>query len=248
MEAVELRGAHRWRGTIVPLIINILVPLVVYYVLRALDTAQWLALLLSCAVPAAHALVTAVVRRRVDVFDLLVVALLAASAATSLISGSPRVLLLKDAALPAALGAWILGSLFTSRPFPFHFGRRLRGPSWAAEAERAWREVPDFRAALRGLTVLWGSAQLLDAVLSTGEALALPVDVVPVIGRIQSLAILGLVAVLTVRRSRAFGARNGVPLFGLRVPAALPGQPTLRVATAAEPEPVVAGTGTSALA
>ncbi|MFI9354751.1 VC0807 family protein [Streptomyces lydicus] len=216
VDTVEAHGAQRWRALLVPLTVNILLPLVLYYVLRGQGMVPWQALLLSSVLPAAHALGTALVRRRVDPFDLLVVVLLAASVVTSLVSGSPRVLLLKDAGIPAVLGLWILSSLFAARPFPFHFGHRLRGPASQEEAERAWRERPDFRAALRGLTVLWGGAQLLDAALSTVEALALPVDMVPVLGRFQSFAILGAVAALTVRRSRAFSNDTGIPLFGTR--------------------------------
>ncbi|GAA3072356.1 hypothetical protein FHS39_004186 [Streptomyces olivoverticillatus] len=216
-------GPHASRGRsalLVPLSVNILLPLAMYYMLRAQGITQWAALLLSSALPAAHALVTAVVRRRAAFFDLFVVGLLLVSAGTSLISGDPRVLLLKDAALPAALGLWILGSLFFSRPFAFHFGDQLRGSSGAGAAERAWRERPEFREALRGLTVLWGCVQLLDATLSTVMALALPVDVVPVVGRVVSFSLLGLVAMATVRRSRGFRARYGIPLFGLRAAAA----------------------------
>ncbi|GAB7029250.1 hypothetical protein AB0G35_12440 [Streptomyces sp. NPDC021749] len=97
----------------------------------------------------------------------------------------------------------------------YQFGRRLRGPTAEAAAERTWCERPDFRAALRGLTVLWGTAQLLDAALSTVEALALPVDLVPVIGRFQSLGILAATVAFTIRHSRAFHSRHGIPLFGL---------------------------------
>ncbi|GGU72647.1 hypothetical protein GCM10010211_43100 [Streptomyces albospinus] len=220
MEAATARSTtDRWPALVVPLGINILLPLAVYYVLRTQDVAQWKALLLSGVIPATHALGAAVVRRRVEVFDLLMAVLLVASALTSLISGSPRVLLLKDAGIPAALGLWILGSLFAARPFAFHFGRRLRGPAAQQEADRAWDDLPDFRAALRALTLLWGASQLLDASLSTLEALTLPVDLVPVIGRFQSFAILGAVAALTVRRSRAFHAGRGIPLFGIRTPA-----------------------------
>ncbi|UJB45750.1 hypothetical protein HRD51_37700 [Streptomyces sp. A1-5] len=216
VETVGTRGAHRWRAVAVPLTVNILLPLVLYYVLRAQGVAEWQALLLSGVVPAAHALGTALVRRRIDLFDLLVVVLLAVSAGLSAISGSPRVLLLKDAGIPAALGLWMLGTLFGARPFVFHFGRRLRGSAGEAEAERAWRELPEFRGALRGMTALWGGAQLLDAALSTVWAWELPVDLVPVVGRIQSFAILGAMVVLTARRSRAFRADHGTPLFGLR--------------------------------
>ncbi|MFF4157886.1 VC0807 family protein [Streptomyces sp. NPDC001678] len=216
---MESRGARPARALLVPLAISVALPLAVYYALRAHGTAQWQALLLSSAIPAAHALVTAVVRRRAEVFDLLIVALLAVSAVTSLISGSPRVLLLKDAGLPAVLGVWILGTLFAARPFAFQFGRRLRGPE--EEAERLWDGMPEFRAALRSLTMLWGGIELLDAALSTVEALSLPVDVVPVLGRFQSIGLIALIVVVTIRRSRGFQARHGMGLFGVR-PAGAP--------------------------
>ncbi|KUL36926.1 hypothetical protein ADL22_23150 [Streptomyces sp. NRRL F-4489] len=210
------RATPRWRTVGLPLAVNVAVPLALYYVLRAQGAAQWLALLLSGVVPAAHALAAAVLRRRVEVFDLLVVVLLAVSAGLSALSGSPRVLLLKDAGIPAALGLWILATLRAARPFPFHFGQRLRGPGGAEAADRAWRELPEFRAALRGLTLLWGGAELLDAALSAVWALTLPIDLVPVIGRFQSLAILAALAALTVRRSHSFRIRCGIPLFGVR--------------------------------
>ncbi|MGW1075361.1 VC0807 family protein [Streptomyces sp. NPDC002537] len=202
------------RALLAPLAIDILLPLALFYILRAQGITQWQALLFSSAIPAAHALGTAVLRRRVEFFDLFIVGLLAVSAGTSLISGNPRVLLLKDAALPALLGLWIIGTLFLSRPFTFHFGAKLRTGAAVEEAERAWREMPEYRGALRGLTVLWGCGQLLDAALSTVEALTLPVDVVPLVGRIQSITLIALVVVVTVRRSRGFRARYGQSLFG----------------------------------
>ncbi|RLU84980.1 hypothetical protein CTZ27_26895 [Streptomyces griseocarneus] len=202
------------RALLAPLAINVALPLGVYYILRAQGSAQWQALLLSSVIPAAHAAVTAVVRRRVDFFDLFVVILLAASAGTSLISGNPRVLLLKDAALPAMLGLWFLGTLFMSRPSTFQFGEKLRSGAALEEAERAWREMPEYRSAHRGLTILWACTELLDATLSLIESLTLPVDVVPVIGRFQSLGLIALAVVLTTRSSRRFRARHGISLFG----------------------------------
>ncbi|MEU4849965.1 VC0807 family protein [Streptomyces gilvosporeus] len=220
METVQRYQAPRWRALGLSLGMTVLLPLVVYYVLRARDVAQWQALLLSGAVPAVHALGTALVRRRVEFFDVLVVVLLAVSAGLSAISGSPRVMLLKDAAIPAVLGLWIVSTLFAARPFAYHFGRRLRGPDGAEPAERAWSELPEFRTALRRLTVLWGGAQLLDAALSVVWALKLPVDLAPVVGRIHSFALLGAIVALTVLRSRAFHTRFGTPLFGPRAPVA----------------------------
>lgn len=199
--------------------VNVALPLVLFYVLRGAGMVQWQALLLSSAPPALHALGEAVIRRRADPFDMFVLVLLLVSAGTSVISGSSRVLLLKDAALPAALGLWILSTLALARPFAFQLGGRLRGREAAAVAERAWRESAEFRGALRGLTALWGGIQLLDAVLGTVYALLLPVDVVPLVGRIQSLGLIGLAAVISIHRSRGFRARHGIPLFGARASA-----------------------------
>ncbi|WP_414169742.1 VC0807 family protein [Streptoverticillium reticulum] len=210
------------------LAVNVALPLVLFYVLRGAGMVQWQALLLSSAPPALHALGEAVIRRRVDPFDMFVLVLLLVSAGTSVISGSPRVLLLKDAALPAALGLWILSTLTMARPFAFQFGARLRGPEAAAVAERAWRESAEFRGALRGLTALWGGMELLDAALSTVNALVLPVDVVPLVGRIASLGLIGLSAVISIHRSRSFRARHGIPLFGAR-PERGAGQPHMRL-------------------
>ncbi|WP_053161391.1 VC0807 family protein [Streptomyces caatingaensis] len=202
--------------TLIPTLgVAVALPLALYYVLRWQGVAQWQALLLSSVPPVIQAVVEAVRHRRARFFDLLVVVLLLVSAVTSLISGDPRVLLLKDAALPAVLGLWIAGTLLAARPFAFQFGRQLRSATADESAERRWRRDPEFRRALRSLTLLWGAAELLDAALSVVEAVSLPVDVVPVIGRSQSLGILALVVIATVRRSRRFRERHGVPLFGL---------------------------------
>ncbi|MFE6686937.1 VC0807 family protein [Streptomyces sp. NPDC057743] len=214
MTSVRTGGAHPLRAVGVSLTVNLVLPLGLYYVLRAQGVAQWQALLLSGAVPTVHALGAAVVRRRVEIFDLVVAGLLAVSAGLSAINGSPRVMLLKDVAIPVVLGLWILGTLLAARPFAFHFGSRLRGAGGEADADRAWRERPEFRGALRVLTILWGGSQMLDAALSAVAACTLPVDVVPVIGRFQSLGILAVVVALTVRRSRVFRRRYGFPLFG----------------------------------
>ncbi|MEV5507130.1 VC0807 family protein [Streptomyces orinoci] len=204
------------RSLLTSLTVNLALPLAVYYVLRGQGAPQWQALLISSAPPALHALAGALLRRRTELFDLLVLVLLVVSAGTSAISGDPRVLLLKDAALPAALALWMAGTLFTARPFAYQFGRQLRTPEACEAAERQWLTSPEFRNALRGLTLLWAGGQLLDAALSTAEALTLPVDAVPLIGRLQSIALIALVVLLTVRLAHRFRDRHGMSLFGTR--------------------------------
>ncbi|MFI9722322.1 VC0807 family protein [Streptomyces sp. NPDC052396] len=217
------RRSRAGRSLLATLTVNIALPLAVYYVLRGQGVPQWQALLISSAPPALHALATAVLRRRAEYFDLLILVLLAVSAGTSAISGDPRVLLLKDAAIPAVLGLWIAGTLFAARPFTYQMGRQLRTPEASATAERQWTDSPAYRDALRSLTLLWACGQFLDAALSTVEALTFPVDSVPLIGRFQSIALIGLVVWLTFRRAHRFHDRYGISLFGTRhVPAGQP--------------------------
>ncbi|MFH8750085.1 VC0807 family protein [Streptomyces rimosus] len=198
------------------LAVNVVLPLALFYVLRAQGAEQWLALLLSSAVPALRVAWALATRRRADSIDLFVAALLAVSAATSLISGSPRVLLLKDVGLSVALGLWITGSLLAQRPFAHHFGIRLAGEPAAIERDHLWETTPALRRELRTLTAIWGGGQLLDAAVSAILALTLPVDVVPLIGRCQSLIVLGTTVLITLRRARRFRARHGVSLLGTR--------------------------------
>ncbi|MEV0264180.1 VC0807 family protein [Streptomyces sp. NPDC050617] len=202
--------------------VNIVFPLGAYYLLRAQGAAQWLALLLSGAAPAVRAAYTLAVRRRADGFDLFVVSMLALSAGTSLISGEPRVMLLKNVALSLGLAVWILGTLYAPRPFVFQFSRRWHGEAARAERDRLWAESAEFRRALRRVTMLWGGAQLVDAALSTLTALTLPVDAVPAIEKVQSYGLLGLLAAATLLYGRRFRARHGVSLIGYRRGAAAP--------------------------
>ncbi|UNO39018.1 VC0807 family protein [Streptomyces sp. MST-110588] len=223
-QPAQAAGRGPWGPLARTLAVNLFAPLVLFALLRAHGAAQWSALLISSAVPALRIIWTLAVHRRADGFDLFVLGMLLVSAGTSLISGSPRVLLLKDVGLSAALGLWIVGSLRARRPFAYEFGVRLRGGATAADRDRLWRESPALRHGLRTLTAIWGAGQLLDAGVGVLTSLTLPVDVVPFVGRIQTLVVFGATVLVTLRYARRFRARYGISLLGTRATAA-PGRP-----------------------
>ncbi|MER6732315.1 VC0807 family protein [Streptomyces puniciscabiei] len=215
---------RRWRtgagtggiahGPLLTVAVDILLPLLVYYAARGLAVGQGAALLLSGAPPALRLVSGAVRQRRIDGVDLFCTVLLAAAALATLIGGGTRLLLFKDAALSLVVGGWILGTAFTSRPLAFQLGQRLhRGPAAGARAG-TWRDSADFRRALRVLTVVWGTGQLLDGGLGTLAAATLPTDVVPLLARVLSLLLLALTGAATVACARRFRTRHGLPLFG----------------------------------
>nr|WP_309485401.1 VC0807 family protein [Streptomyces sp. WELS2] len=215
------RGALR--GPLSSLVVDILLPLLIYYAARALGAGQGPALLLGGAPPALHLLAGAVRHRRVDGVDLFLTVLLVAAALVSLIGGGPRVLLFKNAALSLAVGAWALGTAFTSRPLAFRMGQRMhRGEAVRARAG-LWQDSAPFRRGLRALTLLWGAEQFLDGGVGTLAAATLPPDTVPLLDRAVSLTLLALAAGISAGYARRFRRRHALPLFG--APATAPRVP-----------------------
>ncbi|MFF3916168.1 VC0807 family protein [Streptomyces sp. NPDC001852] len=242
------RTAGTAYGPLLTIAVDVLLPLLVYYAARGLGAGQGPALLLGGAPPALRLVSGALRRRRIDGVDLFFTVLLAAAAFATLLGGSTRLLLFKDAALSLVVGGWILGTGFTGRPLAFQLGQRLhRGPAVGARAG-IWRDSAEFRRALRALTVLWGAEQLLDGALGTLAAATLPTDVVPLLARVLSLLLLVLTGVATAACARRFRTRHGLPLFGAPDRGAGVGdrtqarQPTRndRIRTPAAPEPAPA--------
>ncbi|MFD7629748.1 VC0807 family protein [Streptomyces sp. NPDC059851] len=203
-----------WRTAAAAFLFTVALPLAVFYVLRSQGTSQWLALTLSGAVPAVRLAVEAATRRRVNGFEAFMIGMLAVRLVTSLLSGSPRVILVKDAGLGAAAGLWILGSLLAAKPFAFQAGQSWHGPTAAAARDAAWRVSPTLRSGLTRLTVLWGSAQLVDCAAGMLVALLLPVESVPALNRAKGLALLCAVVLATVSYSRRYRRRHALSLFG----------------------------------
>ncbi|WP_229876634.1 VC0807 family protein [Streptomyces nojiriensis] len=208
------RAMPAWRTVATPILFTVALPLAVFYALRSQGIGQWLALTASGAVPAVRMAVVAAARRRVDSFEAFMIGMLAVRVVTSLLVGSPRVILVKDAGLAAAAGLWILGSLLVAKPFAFQAGQSWHGPAAARTREAAWSVSPALRSGLTRLTVLWGCAQLLDCGAGVLVALLLPVESVPALNRAKGLALLCVVVLITVSYSRRYGRRHALSLFG----------------------------------
>jgi hypothetical protein len=177
------------------MVIDIVVPIAVFYGVRGAGGSVWLALALGAVAPAASAIAGLVRGRRPDTMGVMVLATLALSAGLSLLTGSPRVLLARDGLLTGAWAGYMYLSLFARRPATFVVsrplleGRRVYDPAqrrWVRPAARTWDEmwqqVPRFRSIWRVCTIIWGTAILADAVVRVVMAYALPVGVVPALG------------------------------------------------------------------
>ena len=185
------RPAHPLRGAI----IDIVAPITVYCGARGLGASVWAALIAGSVLPAVGVAFGLVTRRRADAMGIIVLAALAASAALSAVSGSPRALLARDGLTTAAWAGYMYLSLLARRPATFVVsrplleGRRVFDPSsrrWVhpprASWDVIWDSAPAFRRIWRVCTVIWASAILADAVTRVVMAYALPIGFISALG------------------------------------------------------------------
>ncbi|WP_406689772.1 VC0807 family protein [Saccharopolyspora sp. ID03-671] len=182
---------------------DLLGPVAVYYLARIAGLAPTASLLLAAAVPVIRAARSYVTDRRVGGVTLFVLGAVALSAVMSLVTGDPRLLLVRAAWGTAALGILLLATLFARRPLLYSAAAAIfddqRGAEWAAN----WERYPAFRRVLWSCTAFWGAMFLLDAAGRVVMALTLPVDVVPLLDDV----LLVVVVVLLLAFQRIVGRR-----------------------------------------
>lgn len=215
------RGTDPRRAVVVNLLINLVAPLALFYGLRAAGVDQWLALMLGAIPPTAHAVVTAVKRRKLDALALFTLTILGGSVLTSFLVGSPRFLLAKDGWMTAVAGGWMLVTL-RGKPFLYQFVEALTTGEVHDRMVVNWRNSPTFRHVLRMATVMWGVGLVLDAGVRVALAYSLPVDQVPLISTLQYVVVYLALEVgtrLYLRRKsvrdKVF-AESGQPMIGAR--------------------------------
>lgn len=179
-------------GGVVTVLLDLALPVALFYALRAAGVGQVVALLISGAPPAARIAYTFLRRRRINVIGAIVIAAVALGIVASLLGGDARALLVRNAVLGLPFALWMFATLRARRPMTYEIAIELL-PSRADAFERAWSAEASFRRVWRRLTVLWGCGLLVQTAASTTMAATLPVDDVP---GLDSLLWVGLGIVL----------------------------------------------------
>lgn len=194
--------------------VNIGVPVVIYYGLRAAGVSVYLALLADTLVSAAFTGYKLLRERTLDGLSAFFTVMLGVAVVVSLISGDERLLLAKEGWVTAAAGLWFLASVRMPRPLAYLFTRPLLerrypfGPlrePW----EVYWERLPRFRRIWRVSSAIWGVALLLDAAARVAIAYALPVDTVRVAGTLLYVAVTVLTMIITNVHYVLSGLYNG---------------------------------------
>jgi hypothetical protein len=163
------------------LLAGLLIPLGLYYVLRAVGVSVYLSLLASAITSAVPAVVSLIRNRRLDGLSTYLSTMVIGSVLVSLWSGSTEFLLARDAVLTGVTGIWFIASLWAQRPLAYLFTKpllegRLR---WPRDWNALWQASPRFRRMWRISSMLYGIGTLLDALLRVVMAFTLPADTVP---------------------------------------------------------------------
>lgn len=165
---------------------DLVLPLGVFYGLRAAGVGQWWALLLSAVVPVAVIVQRFVSRRQVEYFALFILSALGVGLVLSALTGDPRLMLVRDAwagMLIGLTGVWFLGSVVAGRPALMTVFRGFVitkvGADGAAQWAARWEHDARFRHGLRVLTIVWGVATVLNAVVNLAFAYTMPIDAAP---------------------------------------------------------------------
>ncbi|WP_078893486.1 VC0807 family protein [Streptomyces sp. CT34] len=177
------------------LLFELVLPLGSYYGLRAVGAGQWLSMAAGGLLSLPWIVYGIVRQRRVEAVAAFSLSLVVVGALLSLVTGSPRVLMIRDSWLTAAMGLWILGTLLTRRPFIMTASRGIViakvGEAGLVEWEARWDAEPMFRHHLRLVSAVWGAVFLLDAVLRVVLAYTIPVDAFALTSTVLWLALLG---------------------------------------------------------
>ncbi len=193
--AARTRTVALRRRLAAQLLFELVLPLGSYYGLRAVGVNQWLSMLVGGVLVLPWIGYGIVRRRRVEAMAVFSLSLVVVGTLLTLITGSPRVLMIRDSWTTAAIGLWVLGTLLTRRPFIMTSSRGIIiakvGEAGLADWEARWDAEPVFRHHLRLVTSVWGAVFLLDSVLRLVLVYTISVDAFPLTSTLLWLALLG---------------------------------------------------------
>ena len=174
------------KQTLVPLALDIAVPLGTYYLLHTgfgVGTAA--ALGLSSVVPAARSIFAAVAKREANALALLMLTVNLVAIALTFVSGDARLMLAKDSAVSSTIALGILWSVRSGKPMmsaglkPFVTkGDARRTAAW--DALRA--ESDTFRSKENLYSLIWGGCLLAECAARLAGAFLLPVSTMAWLG------------------------------------------------------------------
>jgi len=190
--ATESKPKARWGAVLAPVLIDLVVPLLIFYGLRQAGVGVVGATIAGSVIPAVRT-VHGVLKGKPDWMAVFMLVALTIGTIASLAMHSPRMLLAKDGVITAMCGVWLLATVVVGKPLLLAIGRGIaeakRGKGGGEVWARRWDSEPRFRHGLKLITAVWGVGLVLDAVVRVVIAFTLPLDAVPGVTTVQWIAV-----------------------------------------------------------
>ncbi|QIS08438.1 VC0807 family protein [Nocardia arthritidis] len=191
-----------------PMALDIGLPLIAYYGTTALGYSDFTGLLAGTVFSGGLLGYQAIRARKLDGMSVLMLAIFAFGLATSLITGDPRMMIVKDSAGTLTAGVAILVSALIGRPLTYYGAHKAistRGPEALAAFEEKYRTIPAVRRSFVHVGYLWGVGLSAEAVLRVVLAFQLPVHTMVWLSTVLMVATmtgLMVVSIMVGKRNR----------------------------------------------
>jgi hypothetical protein len=185
------------------LVVDIAIPLALYYGLKALGASDLTALLVGVIPGLISSAVSLVRTRRTDLVGMAVVVSMVASSVIAVVGGDARLLLVRNAWISLPFAGITLWSLRHPQPMTYVVTRAMFAPR-AAVMDQLWETNARFRDAWKWITIWWGIATIIDGVVRIVVSYTLPISVVPATDPVITIATIVVLQIPTqvlLRRS-----------------------------------------------
>jgi intracellular septation protein A len=208
-ESPAISPMRAMQGMVPMIVINGVLPFLLYRFLTGRGVAAVPALCAGAIFPVASIAVEWVRTRRLAFVSALSLAFIVLSVAASLISGDTRFTLLKESAFTGLTGLVFLGSLVIGRPVMFAAGRQFAtqgDPARMAAWDANW-QFAGFRHVMRVMTVVWGVAYLVEALVRVGLVFILSTSAFLIVSQVMVYGATAALIVWTMRYGRRMQQR-----------------------------------------
>ncbi len=169
---------------VAPLFIDVLAPVIVYYILHAFGVHDAVALGISALLPGVSTGSKFFKNRKLDQLGLFMTVILLLGVILVFVTGNPRLILIKPALFVGLAGIFCYISVFSKKPFMMTIAKPMATEGDAhleALWEKSWLESREFQKVITVSTLVFGTALLIDAIgriiivysVPVGESVAL---------------------------------------------------------------------------
>lgn len=174
---------------VAPMLWDVGLPTAAYYMARLAGADAYVSLLAGTVAAGGRVGYVAARSRRLDAIAGFLLAVFGVGLVLSWVTGSPRLLLIKDSVPTATAGLIFLGSCLAGRPLAYAWGRRIMAPTPTQQHRWAsmWRTEAGFRHVFYTISMAWGCGLLVEALVRIPLVFMLPIDVMAGLSSVLSI-------------------------------------------------------------